>query len=82
MQQFIDFFSELVYRFFEKSPKFFRVIQKVALATAGISSATMYLNSIGKQLPNWLCVMDNISVFVTATVAAILARLPNENISE
>lgn len=76
---FAQFLAELATRLFSKNPKFFDKVQLVGVVVGGLSGLTMYLKSIGVDLPGVFDVLNNVSVVATSVVGIILAQLPNES---
>lgn len=76
---FFKFLAELVTRLFSKNPKFFDKVQLISLLVAGLSGLTIYLKSVGVELPGLFKVLENVNVAVTSVVAIILAQLPNDS---
>jgi hypothetical protein len=78
---FFKFLAELATRIFSKNPKFFDIVQMIALVVGGVSGLVQYLQSTGVELPKLFEVVGNINVVVSSVVALILAQLPNDTSS-
>jgi hypothetical protein len=78
---FFKFLAELATRLFSKNPKFFDIVQMIALVVGGVSGLVQYLQSTGVELPKLFEVVGNINVVVSSVVALILAQLPNNTSS-
>ncbi len=78
---FFKFLAELATRLFSKNPKFFDIVQMIALVGGGVSGLVQYLQSTGVELPKLFEVVGNINVVVSSVVALILAQLPNDTSS-
>lgn len=76
---FFRFLAEFVTRLFSGKPKFFATVQWIAFMTGGISSAIMYLESIGTTLPSWVSAVGNTNVIIASVVAIILSQLPTKS---
>lgn len=75
---FFKFLAELSTRLFSKNPKFFDIVQMIALVAGGLSGLVFYLQSIGVDMPGLFKVLGNVNVLVTSVVSIILAQLPND----
>lgn len=72
-----NFFAELLVRFFSGNPKFFKIIQVVALVVTALSAA---LNTLPTDsVPSWLTWVKGTVVWVSGIVTVILAQLPNKS---
>ncbi len=78
---FFKFLAELATRLFSKNPKFFDIVQMIALVVGGVSGLVQYLQSTGVELPKLFEVVGIINVVVSSVVALILAQLPNDTSS-
>lgn len=77
-----NFFTELISRLGQKNPKFFDIIQVVALALGAVSAGFHYLDTSGTVLPSWLHWLESSTVWITSAVAAVVAQLPNQNLNQ
>lgn len=67
---------ELMKRLTTSNPKFFKVIQVIALVLGTASAALMYLD--GKvELPAWTSHIASIEVIINSAIAAVVSQLPN-----
>lgn len=77
-----NFFIELIARFLTKNPKFFRILQLVALILGGLSAGLTYVVNQNVELPGIISWLQNTVVQIVALVTLILAQLPNESPSQ
>ena len=71
-----NFLMELMTRLTTNNPKFFKVVQTIALVIGASSAVLMYLD--GKvELPSWTIHIANIEVIINSVVAAVISQLPN-----
>lgn len=74
----MNFLLELLKRLTTNNPKFFKIIQVIALVIGAASAALIYLE--GKiELPSWTSHLANVEVIVNSIVAVILSQLPNQD---
>jgi len=71
-----NFFTEFVTRLAKENPKFFKIIQWVALGVGSLAAALKYING-GVTLPWYLEWLKANSVLVGSVVTIIMAQLPN-----
>lgn len=72
-----QFIIELVVRLKSKSPKFFKIIQHVALAVTLFTGLPEFLESVGvTNLPEWATFLQSKIAGIIGVVAFILAGLP------
>lgn len=75
-----NFLLELLVRLSTKNPKFFRILQVIALILGALSAALVYLVDQSQvALPGFITWLQDSTVWVSSLVALILAQLPNPN---
>jgi len=71
----ITFVSEIILRFFGKTPSFFKWVQLIAVITALLTGLPAFLEQSGVVLPAYIQAIASKIVSVAAVVAAIIAQL-------
>jgi len=71
----ITFVSELLLRFFGKTPSFFKWVQVIAVVMALLTGLPAFLEQSGVVLPGYIQAIASKIVSVAAVVAAIIAQL-------
>lgn len=71
-----NFLSELISRIAKANPRFFKIIQVIAIGVAGASVAMKY---VADHLPWYLSWLQSDSALISSIVATIMAQLPNKN---
>ena len=74
-----DLFVEFIWRLSKDNPRFFKVIQSIALILALVSQIVSYSKSLNLELPLWIMILGDTSVFVASILAAVIAQLPNKD---
>jgi hypothetical protein len=77
-----NFFIELIVRLFTKNPKFFKVIQFIALFLAALSAGLQYGVDNHVPLPSSISWLQNSVVWISSIVAAVIAQFPNQDAAE
>lgn len=72
----LAFVSEFFQRLFQKSPKFFAILNTISVIVAIVTGLPGFLASVGIHLPDALAVLQNQIVAWAAIVALIIGKLP------
>lgn len=71
----MNFLVELMKRLTTNNPKFFKVIQVIALVIGCVSASLIYLE--GKiELPSWTSHVASVEVIINSAIAAVISQLP------
>lgn len=76
------FFAQLIVRLGKTNPKFFKIIQFIAIGLGAVSAGIGYIDTTGAALPSWFSWLGNHEVWISSLVAAILAQLPNKDVND
>lgn len=76
------FLIDLIKRIAKDNPRFFKIIQLVAVGVGAVSAAFSFIDKTHTALPPWLCWLEHSEVWVSSIVAAILAQLPNSTVNQ
>lgn len=71
----MDFLTELIKRFFGKSPVFFKIITNISIVTAFITILPSTLISIGLDLPDVWDTWILKAVAVASVVSSVISKL-------
>lgn len=71
-----NFFIQFAQRFMSSTPKFFKLIQLVAIVVAGISTILADVVQGGFTLPTWLSWLQSNITVVSGWLTALLTQLP------
>ena len=71
----MDFLTELIKRFFGKSPGFFKIITNVSIITAFITILPSTLISIGLDLPDVWDTWILKAVAIASVVSSVISKL-------
>ena len=71
----MDFLTELIKRFFGKSPVFFKIITNVSIITAFITILPSTLISIGLDLPDVWDTWILKAVAIASVVSSVISKL-------
>mgnify|MGYP003441461263 CR=1 FL=1 len=71
----MDFLTELIKRFFGKSPVFFKIITNVSIVTAFITILPSTLISIGLDLPDVWDTWILKAVAIASVVSSVISKL-------
>jgi hypothetical protein len=74
-QQTWAFLKELIQRFFAKSPKFFKIIQVVSMASFVVTGLPALIAETGIILPENIIALQNKVVAVASIVSFIISKL-------
>ncbi len=75
----VKFIIELIVRWRSKSPKFFRILQYIAMGVALFSGVPELLEMLNVTLPDWATVLQSKIAGIVSVVAFLLAALPVES---
>lgn len=73
----MKFCLELFQRMLTQNPKFFKVIQVIALLVGSLSAVVVYLSD-KITLPDWTSAFNDVNLVVNAVLAMVMAQLPNK----
>ena len=71
----MDFLTELIKRFFGKSPVFFKIITNISIVTAFITILPSTLISIGLDLPDVWDTWILKAVAIASVVSSVISKL-------
>lgn len=78
----MNFLLEIVKRFGQGKPKFFKTLQLLLLILGAVSALISYLKGLHIELPAFVGWLDNAAVSVSSFLGALIAQLPNEDPSK
>ena len=74
-----NFIIELFARLASDNPKFFKVLQVLAVVVMVVTELPDFLQLLSIDVPSWLSAVENKAVTWGALIAAVLAQLPNKD---
>lgn len=74
-----NFIIELFGRLASDNPKFFKVLQVLAVVVVVVTELPDFLQLLSIDVPSWLAALENKAVTWGAVLTAVLAQLPNKD---
>ena len=76
-----NFFVEIIQRIAKDNPRFFKIIQYIAMSLAGACTALKFVDPT-THLPWFLFWIQSNTTLVASLVTVVMAQLPNKSVNE